>query len=216
MDIACGVVAEDCMGIACDAETWDTRLTLDEGWSRVDVEVPPDAWESEPWFESSLTAMPCTHDLALESSALVPREDSDLGYLVPGYSVWKWENFDLPEIVCSEFEHCLRWHNLNTTRMHYTAAVEVDVCTTRRRRFSRPESGAPCKTSMSGRAAGCAPPGVKRARLLSRPEAMMLTATQRLTAPRRVSFHPFWRPSVAASHARVGLHTRTPSLVTDI
>ncbi len=88
--------------------------------------VSRDAWENEPWFESSLTVMPCTHDLALESSALAPRASSDLGFLVPGYIVWEWEKFDLPEIIGSKFERCLQWHNLNVSWLQYTAAVEVE------------------------------------------------------------------------------------------
>ena len=188
------------MDLACGLETWDTRLTLDESWSRDDVAVSRDAWESEPWFESSLTAMPCTHDLALESSALAPRAGSDLGFLMPSYSVWEWENFDLPEMIDDEFERCLQWHNLNAARLQYTAAVEVElnVRAIRKQIFPRPQPGASLKASVLGRAAGRAPQGVKctlkGARLLSRPEARMLTATQKINAPRRERVQPFWQP----------------------
>jgi hypothetical protein len=204
-------IAEHYMDLGCGLETWDTRLTLDNtidnACSRGDVVVSRDAWESEPWFESSLTAMPCTHDLALESSALEPRAGSDLGFLMPSYSVWEWEKFDLPEIIGDEFERCLQWHNLNAARLQYTVAVEVELCVyaIRKQIFPSPESGASSKASVSGRAAGRAPQGLKRtpkcARMLSRPEARMLAATQKINAPRRKSFQPFWRP-VSRHHAQ--------------
>lgn len=185
------------MELACDSETWDTRLSLDDPWIRSDVALSCDAWESEPWFESSLIAMPCTHDLDLESSALEPSAGSDLGFLMPSYSVWEWEKFDLPEIVCDEFERCVQWHNLNATRLQYTVAVEVEmsVCAIRKQIFPSTESGASSKASVSGRAAERVPPGTKRtlkgARMLSRLEPRMRRTNQKINAQRRVSFQPF-------------------------
>jgi len=129
------------MNLTCDPETWDTRLTVDDCLSRSDVVLCCDAWDSEPWFEGSLIAMPCTHELALESSALEPSAGSDLGFLMPSYSVWEWEKFHLPEIVCDELERCVEWHNFNATRLQYTVAVEVEmsVCAIRKHIFPSTE-----------------------------------------------------------------------------
>lgn len=222
------------MDLGCGIETWDTRLTLDESWSRVHVEVYRDAWENEPWFETSLTTMPCTHDLTLESSDLAPRAGIDLGFLMPGYSVWEWENFDLPEIIGSEVERCLHWHNLNAARVQYTAAFEVDkhVRAIHKQIFQRSEYDFSVNKSVRERAAGRAPQDMKRASkgasLLSRPKAKMLTAgsssTQNLKVTRHERLPPFWRPSAATPHAARAprspaanvAHLRRMLLVTDI
>lgn len=86
-----------------DAAEWDTQLTLDASWSRDEIDVNV----LEPWVPE------------LESPApeLAPGLGSDLGFLLPGYSVWEWERFSLPEMAASECARCLQCHNKNATRM---------------------------------------------------------------------------------------------------
>jgi hypothetical protein len=191
-----GAAVHGASGLGCADETWDTRLTLHESWTRDEVEVPLDAWESEPWFESGLLAMPgrpelptglCTRaagTISTQASALAPQAGSDLGFLVPGYSLWEWEKFDLPEIISGEFECCLRWHNLNATRKQHNVAAELEMgVNALRERISRQSSGwALYMQSVDGPGAG-------------RGAARRAAGRAAGRGARRESFHPFWRPA---------------------
>jgi hypothetical protein len=59
--------------------------------------------------------------------APAPASDAgnDLGFLLPGYIVWEWERFSLPEMACSKCVRCLQWHNNNATRMPGAPNVAV-------------------------------------------------------------------------------------------
>jgi hypothetical protein len=62
----------------------------------------------------------------LETTAPAPAPAPNyLGFLLPGYIVWEWECFSLPEMACSECVLCLQWHNNNATRMPDAPNVAV-------------------------------------------------------------------------------------------
>ena len=62
-------------------------------------------------------------------------EDEDLAYLMPGYSLWHWEKFDLSDLVGGELEHWLRVHNKNATQppdaVYKEAETRLDLMRTR-------------------------------------------------------------------------------------
>jgi hypothetical protein len=60
---------------------------------------------------------------ALASAAA---EAADLGFLMPGYPLWEWEQFGLSDLVAGELEHWLCGHNKSATQPPDAAHREAE------------------------------------------------------------------------------------------
>jgi hypothetical protein len=94
---------------------------------------PDAAGMRPPLFEDRLPAAGSGHGAAPEGA--------DLGYLMPGYRLWAWENFDLPCLVAGELEHWLCVHNKNATQPPDAAHREAERLLELTRARVRGESG---------------------------------------------------------------------------
>lgn len=117
-DLGCGT--REHSGLEMEVSCFESPFIVEDACSRYQFEVLDEACESQ-WCSERL--LPLKRKAAPGESG-----ENDLAFLMPGYSLWKWENFDLPELCCSEVEACITWHNFNATRTQFTNVGHWECC----------------------------------------------------------------------------------------